>query len=66
MSDIQRTPKRGQSQPGLARSSWYYTPAGESAENLELMRQLDEQYTRTRFYGTRGYQTPAQVYGRVV
>lgn len=38
---------------GLARSSWYYTPAGESAENLELMRRMDEQYTRTPFYGIR-------------
>jgi putative transposase len=25
----------------------------ESAENLELMRLLDEQYTRTPFYGVR-------------
>jgi putative transposase len=38
---------------GMARSSWYYTPKGESPENLELMRQLDEQYTRTPFYGIR-------------
>jgi putative transposase len=38
---------------GMARSSWYYTPHGESAENLELMRKLDEQYTRTPFYGVR-------------
>src|SRR5262249_51234729 len=38
---------------GLARSSWYYTPRGESAENLELMCRLDEQYTRTPFYGIR-------------
>jgi putative transposase len=38
---------------GMARSSWYYTPHGESLENLELMRMLDEQYTRTPFYGIR-------------
>lgn len=38
---------------GLARSSWYYTPKGESPENLEVMRRLDEQYTRTPFYGIR-------------
>jgi putative transposase len=38
---------------GLARSSWYYPPHGESAENLDLMRKLDEQYTRTPFYGIR-------------
>jgi len=38
---------------GLARSSYYYEPATESQENLELMRLLDEQYTRTPFYGVR-------------
>lgn len=38
---------------GLARSSYYYEPAPESEENLVLMRLLDEQYTRTPFYGTR-------------
>ena len=27
---------------GVSRSSQYYTPAGESAENLALMRRLDE------------------------
>jgi putative transposase len=29
----------------------YYQPAGESAFNLLLMRLIDEQYTRTPFYG---------------
>jgi putative transposase len=38
---------------GLARSSYYYQPVPESEENLQLMRLLDEQYTRTPFYGTR-------------
>lgn len=38
---------------GLARSTWYYQPAEESVENLALMRLLDEQYTRTPFYGIR-------------
>src|SRR5262249_47457008 len=38
---------------GVARSSWYYQPVGESEENLVLMRLLDEQYTRTPFYGIR-------------
>ena len=38
---------------GLARSSYYYQPTGESEENLQLMRLLDEQYTRTPFYGIR-------------
>ena len=35
----------------LNRASYYYTPATESALNLELMRRLDEQYLRTPFYG---------------
>lgn len=36
---------------GLNRSSWYYVPGTESDENLQLMRLIDEQYTRTPFYG---------------
>jgi len=38
---------------GLRRSSWYYVPVGESAENLVLMRRIDEEYLRTPFYGSR-------------
>jgi putative transposase len=38
---------------GLARSSYYYEPVPESSEDLLLMRLLDEQYTRTPFYGHR-------------
>jgi len=38
---------------GLAHSTWYYRPADESAENLALMRAIDEQYLRTPFYGSR-------------
>jgi len=38
---------------GLSRASLYYEPRGETAENLLLMRLLDEQYTRTPFYGIR-------------
>jgi len=38
---------------GLNRSGVYYEPAGESAENLEIMRLIDEQYTETPFYGSR-------------
>ena len=36
---------------GLNRSSLYYQPAGESEENLLLMRLIDRQYTKTPFYG---------------
>jgi len=38
---------------GVNRSGLYYQPVGESEENLQLMRLLDEQYTRTPFYGSR-------------
>jgi putative transposase len=38
---------------GMARSGWYYTPAAERAEDLALMRRLDEQYTQTPVYGSR-------------
>jgi putative transposase len=38
---------------GLSRSTYYYMPAGESAQNLHLMRLIDEQYTKTPFYGCR-------------
>ena len=36
---------------GLSRSSFYYQPAEGSPYNLKLMRLIDEQYTRTPFYG---------------
>ncbi len=36
---------------GLSRASLYYEPVEESEYNLLLMRLLDEQYTRTPFYG---------------
>ena len=38
---------------GVNRSGLYYEPVGESEENLLLLRLLDEQYTRTPFYGSR-------------
>lgn len=38
---------------GLNQASLYYAPARDSALNLELMRLIDEQYTRTPFYGYR-------------
>ena len=31
---------------GLARSSLYYQPVGEKEENLDLMRRIDEAYSR--------------------
>lgn len=38
---------------GLNRSGLYYEPVGETAENLRLMRRIDEQYTACPFYGSR-------------
>ena len=38
---------------GLARSTYYYQPRPESAENLRLMRQLDELYLDCPFFGSR-------------
>jgi putative transposase len=38
---------------GLNRSSLYHEPAGETSEDLRLMRLIDEQYTACPFYGSR-------------
>ena len=35
------------------RSSFYFQPAAESAENLRLMRLIDQQFLKTPFYGSR-------------
>ncbi len=37
----------------ISRGSVYYQPKGESNENLTLMRQIDEQYLKTPWYGSR-------------
>ena len=37
----------------LPRSTCCYEPAGESPENLSLMRAIDGQYLKTPFYGSR-------------
>jgi len=36
---------------GLSRSSLYYRPKGVSDYNMQLMNLLDEQYTKTPYYG---------------
>lgn len=38
---------------GIQRSGYYYQPRPESEYNLDLMRLMDEQYTRTPYYGVR-------------
>ncbi|NOC43901.1 IS3 family transposase [Ruegeria sp. HKCCD7559] len=37
----------------ISRSSFYYAPKGETAMNLMLMRQIDEQFLETPFFGVR-------------
>jgi len=37
---------------GLPRSTLYYRNRGMCERNLKLMRLIDEQYTRTPFYGS--------------
>ena len=39
---------------GLSRSSYYYEPATETAENLALMARIDREYTAHPFRGSRG------------
>jgi putative transposase len=51
---------------GLARSSYYYQTVGESKDNLQLMRLLDEQYTRTPFYGIKRMTAWLQTQGYAV
>ena len=51
---------------GLARSGLYYEPRGESAENLALMRLIDEAYTQWPFYGVRKMTAHLDRQGHVV
>ena len=37
----------------IARSSFYYTPKGETEKNLDQMRRIDEQFLETPFFGVR-------------
>ncbi len=56
MIDAQYQPLSTQRQcelVGLARASLYYKARPETEQNLELMRLLDEQYSRCPFYGVR-------------
>jgi putative transposase len=51
---------------GLSRASLYRAPARETALNLELMRLIDEEYTRTPFYGYRKLTVRLQQQGYAV
>jgi len=37
----------------ISRSSFYYQPVGETAQNLALMRVIDAQFLETPWYGSR-------------
>ena len=51
--DPERSVRRQCELPGFSRSTLYYEPAPETAEDLGLMRPIDEEYTRHPFYGIR-------------
>jgi putative transposase len=51
---------------GLHRSTWHYEAAETSADNLCLMRLIDEQYLRTPFYGSRRMAVWLTQQGRLV
>jgi len=51
---------------GMARSSFYYRAKGESAFNLMLMREIDEQYLQTPWYGSRQMARHLRRQGRAV
>jgi putative transposase len=64
MSRVERKAMIQRDQPGLSlsrqckilsisRSSFYSPPKGESAENLALMRRIDELFLKYPFYGSR-------------
>jgi putative transposase len=42
---------------GLPRSTYYYQPRPESAENLRLMRRLDELYWNVPFSAAAGWRS---------
>jgi putative transposase len=51
---------------GLSRSSYYYEPATETAENLSLMEKLDREYTAHPFKGSRRMTTWLRTEGHEV
>jgi putative transposase len=51
---------------GLPRSTLYYEPATETAENLHLMRLLDQHYLKMPFYGSRRMTAWLQAEGHAV
>jgi putative transposase len=50
----------------INRSSFYLPPAAESAENLRLMRLIDQQFLKTPFYGSRRMTASSERSGETV
>jgi putative transposase len=50
----------------LSRSGWYYVPRGLRSEDIALMHRLDEQYTRTPFYGVERMTAHLRRQGQIV
>ena len=51
---------------GLARSTCYYEPVAETAENLALMKRIDEFYLRFPYWGSRSMTEGLRKSGQVV
>ena len=51
---------------GIHRSGYYYDPRCETAENLLIMRMIDEQYLKTPFYGARRMHASVRAKGHLV
>ena len=51
---------------GINRSSWYYKPVPLSERDQQLMNLLDEQYTKTPFYGVRNMTTYLHTQGYTI
>jgi putative transposase len=51
---------------GLSRSTYYLGPATASAEDLRLMRLIDQQFLKTPFYGSRRMQISLERAGETV
>ena len=50
----------------LNRSTWYYKPATETAENLEWMQRIDELYLKMPFLGSRRIAAKLSQPGRAI
>jgi putative transposase len=50
----------------VSRSGWYYEPSPVSAEDLALMRRIDELHLKLPFYGSRRLSQALRSEGRIV